>query len=246
MAIRVEYRNEREAVDAQLKLGELKYQGSIHAYLTEFRALNIYAQATGQALREKIDLAMPDAVLDMRFTHYLEDFAGDEGFLQATHQAGLQVEKKRALKQVREAARPTSKIRSEEKKKEEKKRNPPAEKLDNGSKNPRTGNEFGKPGSWGSYEVALEGVPRTERTELHQKGCHRCRRTGHPSHKCYAITTTNGTELPQAPWMVLAGNKRQREGEEPTPPTKIQKISVAEAMDMGPTIQDPIWKEEDF
>jgi len=32
---------------------------------------------------------MPDAVLDMRFAHYLEDFADNVGFLQATHQAGL-------------------------------------------------------------------------------------------------------------------------------------------------------------
>jgi len=48
---------------------------------------------------------MPDAVLDMRFAHYLEDFADDEGFLQATHQAGLQVEKKKTLKAAREAMR---------------------------------------------------------------------------------------------------------------------------------------------
>jgi len=106
-AIRSEYRNEREAVDAQLKLGQLKYQGSIRAYLMEFRALNNFARVAGEALREKVDLAMPDAVLDMLFAHYLEDFADDEGFLQATYQAGLQVEKKKALKQAREAARPT-------------------------------------------------------------------------------------------------------------------------------------------
>jgi len=43
---------------------------------------------------------MLDAVLDMRFAHYLEDFADDEGFLQATHQADLLVEKKKALKQA--------------------------------------------------------------------------------------------------------------------------------------------------
>jgi len=97
-AIWTEYRNEREAADAQLQLGQLKYQESIHAYLTEFRALNNFARATGEALREKVGLAMPDALLDMRFAHYLEDFADDEGFLQATHQAGLQVEKKKALK----------------------------------------------------------------------------------------------------------------------------------------------------
>jgi len=88
-AIRAEYRNEREAADAQLKLGQLKYQGSIRTYLTEFRALNNFARATGEALREKVDLAMLDAALDMRFAHYLEDFADDEGFLQATHQASL-------------------------------------------------------------------------------------------------------------------------------------------------------------
>jgi len=52
-AIGAEYRNEREAADAQLKLGQLKYQGSIRAYLVEFRALNNFARATGEALREK-------------------------------------------------------------------------------------------------------------------------------------------------------------------------------------------------
>jgi len=92
--MRAEYRNEHEALDTQLKLGQLKYQGSIHVYLTEFRAPNNFARATGEALCEKVDLAMPDVVLDMRFPHYLEDFADDKGFLQATHQAGLQVEKK--------------------------------------------------------------------------------------------------------------------------------------------------------
>jgi len=51
---------------------------------------------------------MPDAVLDMRFAHYLEDFADDDGFLLATHQAGLQVEKKKALKQAREQMKGTS------------------------------------------------------------------------------------------------------------------------------------------
>jgi len=41
------------------------------------RALNNFARATGEALREKVYLAMPDAVLDMCFAHYLEDFADD-------------------------------------------------------------------------------------------------------------------------------------------------------------------------
>jgi len=63
--IRMEYRNEQEAADAQLKLGQLKYQGSIRTYLTEFQALNNFARATGEELREKVNLALPDAVLDM-------------------------------------------------------------------------------------------------------------------------------------------------------------------------------------
>jgi len=41
----------------------------------------------------------------MRFTHYIEEFADDEGFLQATYQAGLQVERIEALEKVREGAR---------------------------------------------------------------------------------------------------------------------------------------------
>jgi len=48
---------------------------------------------------------MSDAVVYIRFAHYLEDFVDDEGFLQATHQAGLQVEKKKALKLAREHAK---------------------------------------------------------------------------------------------------------------------------------------------
>jgi len=100
VAIRVEYRNEREAADAQLKLGQLRYQGSIRGYLTEFWALNIFARATGGALREKVDLAMTTEILKMRFAHYLEEFADDEGFLQATYQAGLQVERMKALEKA--------------------------------------------------------------------------------------------------------------------------------------------------
>jgi len=190
---------------------------------------------------------MPDTILDIRFAHYLEEFADDEGFLQATHQAGLQVEKKKALKQVREASRSSGIIRHEEKKKEEKRKNPPTEKPDEGGRNPKSEDEFGKPGTWGSYEAALEGVPWTERAELRRTGCHRCGRTGHRSHKCYARTTAKGTELPQAPWMVSAENKRRREEEDDlAPQAKVQNISAMEVMDAEPTVPSSIWEEEDF
>lgn len=101
-AIRAEYHNDREAADAQHKLGQLRYLGCIRTYMMEFRALNNYAQAAGEGLREKIDLAMPSSILDMRFNQNPEEPATDEHFLQATHRAGLQVEKRRALQQARE------------------------------------------------------------------------------------------------------------------------------------------------
>ena len=51
--IQAEYHNKREMADAQLKQGQLRYQGSIHTYLTEFLALNNFARATGEGLQEK-------------------------------------------------------------------------------------------------------------------------------------------------------------------------------------------------
>jgi len=104
-AIRMEYCNEREAANAQLKLGQLRYQGTIRTYLTEFRALNNFARATGEGLREKIDLAMTPEILKIRFSHYLGEFADNKGFLQATYQYGLQVERMKAVEKVREGAK---------------------------------------------------------------------------------------------------------------------------------------------
>jgi len=62
----------------------------------------VYAQATGEGLRGKIDQAMPDSILDMRFAHYMEEFIDDEHFLTATYNAGLHVERRKALKAARE------------------------------------------------------------------------------------------------------------------------------------------------
>lgn len=66
--------------------------------MTEFRVLNNFVRATGEGLREKIDLAILDSILNMQFNQNLDDLVDDEPFLQATCQAGLQVEKKQALK----------------------------------------------------------------------------------------------------------------------------------------------------
>jgi len=157
-------------------LGQLRYQASIRAYLTEFRALNNFARATGEVLQENVDLAMPDAVLDMRSAHYLEDFADNEGFLQATHQAGLQVEKKKALRLVREQVKgPTGTGgKREEGKKDGQKRD---------SDNTRKGKEPGeqrkqeaRKNSWPTQEAALKGVPAKEAEAYRQnrENCWRC------------------------------------------------------------------------
>lgn len=84
-AIRAEYQKEREAADAQLKLEKLRYQGSIRTYMMEFRVLNNFARATGEGLREKVDMAMPDSILDMRFNQNQDNPVDNEPFLQATY-----------------------------------------------------------------------------------------------------------------------------------------------------------------
>lgn len=38
----------------------------------------------GEGLQEKIDLVMPDSILDIKFNQNPEDIADDEHFLQAT------------------------------------------------------------------------------------------------------------------------------------------------------------------
>ena len=48
--MQTEYRDRQEATNTQRKLGGLEYKGDIKAYLTEFRALNIYAKCVGESL----------------------------------------------------------------------------------------------------------------------------------------------------------------------------------------------------
>jgi len=250
-AIRTEYHNEREAADAQLKLGQLKYQGDIRSYMTEFRALNLYARATGESLQEKVNLAMPESVMDMRFAHYLEDFADDEGFLQATYQAALQVEKKKALRLAREQAKTPAPVgKRDEKKKDgqskgnssDTRRNREAEKEPRREDN--RGGEYGGTGRWASEAAAFQGVPDSERKEYAgSRGCHRCGRPAHRAAKCFAATTAKGTSLPAAPWKIAAGTKRQREPEEeeitPAPAPKVQKTAALDVMD-----SEPLWEDE--
>jgi len=101
-AIGAESHNDREAADAQQKLGQLRYQGCIRTYITELQSLNNFARANGESLREKVDLAMTDAILDMRFSQNKGEFTDDDDFLHATYRAGIQVEKRKALRATRE------------------------------------------------------------------------------------------------------------------------------------------------
>ena len=248
-AIRTEYRNEREAADAQLKLGQLKYQGDIWAYMMEFRALNNYTRATGEGLQEKVNIAMPDSVLVMRFAHYLEDFTDNDGFLQATYQVAFQVEKKKALRQAREGAKTQqggSGKRDDDRRKETKKEQtwdqaPKGRKEEPGRRNAATvGIKYSGKERWASEATAFEGVPASEKREhSNTRGCHRCRQPAHRAAQCYAGTTINGTKLPNAPWRIAARTKWQREPEEEKasePAPKIQKTAAAD---------EPIWEDEE-
>ena len=255
-AIKTKYHNQREAVDAQLKLGQLKYKGSICAYMTEFRALNNFARATGEAPREKVDLAMPDALLDMRFAHYLEDLADDEGFLQATYQAGLQVEKKKVLKQAREQARNTGPTGSGKRDDERKRENKKDGKLT--EKRPEKGerevhqrkdlNKYGGTGRWASEGAAFEGVPASEKWEhTGTQGCHCCGRNGYRVAYCFAATTIKGTDLPSAPWKVAGatetGKRRRTEdaANENIMAPKQQKVGAVETMESDDHRELPMW-----
>ena len=206
----------------------------------------------GECLQEKVNLAMLESVMDMRFAHYLEDFADDEGFLQATYQAALQVEKKKALRLARQQARAPAPVGKRDEKKKDGRSSDNTQKGKEAEKEPHhkgnKGGEYGGTGRWASEAAAFQGVPDGESREYAAtQECHRCGRPSHRAAKCFASTSEKGTRLPTAPWKIAAGTKCQREEEEdPVPRTKTQKISAADTMDTEPPAQNPIWEEEDF
>ena len=189
----------------------------------------------------------------MWFAHYLEDFADNEGFLQATYQVALQVEKKKALRQVREQARTPAPVGKRDEKKrdgqskgssDDTRKNKEAEKEPHREGN--RGGEYGETGRWASEVAAFQGVPDSERKEYAgTRGCHCCGRLAHRAAKCFAGTTAKGTSLPAAPWKIAAGTTRQRVPKEEIPPApapKVQKTAALDVMDC-----EPLWaEEEDF
>jgi len=87
--MQAEYHDRQEAANDPRKVRGLEYKGNIKAYLTEFWALNIYARCVVESLQEKINLAMPQTIIDMRFTHHMGEFVDEEHFLTATYEAGV-------------------------------------------------------------------------------------------------------------------------------------------------------------
>jgi len=260
-AIRAEYHNERQAADAQLKLGQLKYQGSIRTYMTEFRALNNFARAMGEGLKEKIDLAMPDSILDMWFNQNPEDLVEDEQFLQATYRAGIQVEKKKALKGARELVKGTQPPKDNRKKHGQGKGS--SDNTRRGKENAKESDlrkdnvterksQYGGQARWASKDTALVGVPAKEQEEYGRNwdDCWRCSRSTHKTYECFSFNTKKGTTLPPAPWkasaVIQGKRKRSEEPEESAPASKQQKVAAVETMDADAI--RPLWEdsESDF
>jgi len=219
--LQAEYCDRQEGVNAQRKLRKLEYKGDIKAYLTEFRALNIHARYTGETLQEKINLAMPRTIIDMRFTHHMGGFLDDEHFLTATYEAGVHVEQRKALEELRGRKKETGqkdapgKDSGKSRKGQEEKEGPKQlEKADLGGKTERSG--FGQPGHGKTKEEALVGVPTKERKEYRSSkdNCWGCGQAGDKTFECYVGTTTGGTMLPTAPWRGASSAKRKHVGDD--------------------------------
>jgi len=120
---------------------------------------------------------MPEAVIDMQFAHYLREFTDDEGFLHATYQAALQVERKKALKQAKEQMRGqtgnpgSGRTEKKEDKRQEnrtsskQKESHPRESPSNVATKPTW---FGKKNTWPTMDEAMKGLPNNEKEEYRQ------------------------------------------------------------------------------
>jgi len=229
--------------------------------MTEFRALNNFARATGEGSKEKIDLAMPDSIVDMRFNQNPEDLVEDEQFLQATYRAGIQVEKKKALKGARELVKGTQPPKDNRKKHGQGKGS--SDNTRRGKENAKESDlrkdnvterksQYGGQARWASKDTALVGVPAKEQEEYGRNwdDCWRCSRSTHKTYECFSFNTKKGTTLPPAPWkasaVIQGKRKRSEEPEESAPASKQQKVAAVETMDADAI--RPLWEdsESDF
>jgi len=179
----------------------------------------------------------------MRFAHYRGGFVDDNDFMEATYQAGLQVEEMKALEKTPEAARvPGLKTNRPDEKKKEDRRKKEKERSVTEERDSRREDKRAPTGkkTWVSLETALKGVPAKEQEEYKATdGCRRCRRPGHKTFECYAFTTAQGTSLPVAPWKTAAvttragpaGGKRKATEEAVERLVKQQKVAAVEPME---------------
>ena len=216
-ALQDEYLDPRKAATAFNQLSALRYKGDIKAYLTAFRALNIHARVTGEALQSKVNVALPLEIIDIRFAQNPRLFTEDEPFLVATYEAGRYRENRNLLAKVKAATERGSRTGSQ---------NATSKGANKGSREQGKRNELQRNESqvaktekaklWKGLREAFQGVPQDEIDE-HKKntqGCWRCGRDNHSTYHCYACTTKKGTTLAEAPGQVSATTSSKRKREE--------------------------------
>ena len=190
-------------------MSALRYKGDIKGYLTAFRALNIHAWVTGEALQNKVNLALPLEIIDMRFAQNPRLFTEDEPFLVATYEAGRHWENRNLLAKEKAAIewgtgsqnvsmKPPNKGSKEQGKGKEEHQQPGRVSNDN--------QKMGRAKLWRGLRDALQGIPQNEINE-HKKSpesCWRCGQSNHNTYQCYARTTAKGTTIPEAPMQSVA------------------------------------------
>jgi len=259
----------REGGQALQKMWALQYKGDIKAYLTSFRALNLLAKSSGEPLQDMINRALPLEILHMRFSRYTGIFTDDELFLDATYEAGKQVELEKSIVKSKEApgsapgsdsnrnSKEPGKMPKSQRKKENDDQPMPASESTGGVQ----ASKRSVTKRWESIQIALQGVPENEVAE-HKKSKDNCLRCGRPGHRCiacYAKTTVAGTTLPTAPDPApvtafvssVSVSKRKPDNIQSTVPAKKQASAVNVGNTSGKTKEiPPIWEvdseEEDF
>jgi len=223
-----EYRDRQEAANTQRKLGEIEYKGDIKAYLTEFRSLNVYAQCTRESLQEKINRAMPHAIIDMRFAHHMGEFVDYEHILTTTYEAGVHVEQRKPLEEIQghqkekegKECPSQGKALGKDRKGQGKEDPRPPRKAAQGGQATRPG--FGQSGQWAIKEEALVRLPAGVRKEYgaSEENCWRCGRAGHRTFEYFANSTKKGTTLASAPGKVASSAKSKwTNDDDPETPT---------------------------
>jgi hypothetical protein len=248
-AIQDEYLDPREAATAFNQLSALRYKGDIKAYLTAFRALNIHARVNGEALQNKVNLALPLEIIDMRFAQNPHLFTEDEPFLVATYEAGRHWENRNLLMKEKAAIErgsggQSSNTSSKGSGKGSKDQGTRRTKEDHPQSGQTGGGQTEKSGKiWKGLRDAFKGVPQDE-IDNHKKdphGCWRCGRNTHGTYQCYARTTTKGTTLPEAPGQVSATSTSKRKRDEA--PADLPTAAVA-AEDDDMREVPSLWAEE--